>query len=284
MKTTTNSSSRGMAIAYSSPSHHTTPTAAFTNNRAEHQQQQNIQRMANQHTQGEPLQMKGKTKINIAAQEINWKKSNSSKKVETAIAGKKVDALLDTEDQVKGSTPGSGKHYAIYKNYGLIKGHLLNENLGGMGVPQNLFPIDASANAMHKNNIEIPAKSNFLKIHEHNSKQKKDDEKFLFHYSIAVKNAKDFHKDRRAEFQCLWHPKRIKDGFVPAASTGKGSVYSKGGGSKTTQYNLTLNEQLEDIGWGGEGSGRAKRIKWKGKTGTKGQWEDKNGGVWAKVG
>jgi hypothetical protein len=75
----------------------------------------------------------------------------------------------------QGSGPGDGEQAGIFaflptlgklpdgaSNQGgavYIKGHLLNDNLGGPGVAKNLFPITGQANANHKTQIEGPAKT-----------------------------------------------------------------------------------------------------------------------------
>lgn len=43
---------------------------------------------------------------------------------------------------------------------GFIRGHLLNDNLGGVGEVYNLFPITSSANGEHKITAEGKLKAN----------------------------------------------------------------------------------------------------------------------------
>ena len=56
-------------------------------------------------------------------------------------------------------TPPSGKQEVMdLLGSQYIRGHLLNENLGGPGENKNLFPITRSANAMHNTRIETAVK------------------------------------------------------------------------------------------------------------------------------
>jgi hypothetical protein len=65
----------------------------------------------------------------------------------------------------RGSTPKvtsctnvNDLNQARYRGYTWIKGHLLNENLGGPGNSENLTPLTAAANSDHKNTFEAPIK------------------------------------------------------------------------------------------------------------------------------
>lgn len=73
-------------------------------------------------------------------------------------------AWISPHDPKHGTTtpPRTG----AYADFNLIQGHLINANLGGVGEEYNLFPITASMNAQHKNNIEIPVKSQFLYLYQ----------------------------------------------------------------------------------------------------------------------
>lgn len=79
----------------------------------------------------------------------------------THVVGSKMTAELDPDEEVNGSEPGSGVQKTLMddlKNVGnfksMIRGHLLNDNIGGLGVAMNLFPITSQANSRHKNYVE----------------------------------------------------------------------------------------------------------------------------------
>lgn len=76
------------------------------------------------------------------------------------IVGKKMEAKLDPEEPVKGSATTADNYdwmkgiRAYYKPAGVIRGHLLNHDLGGYGVPENLYPISSMANSQHSDRVE----------------------------------------------------------------------------------------------------------------------------------
>ena len=71
-------------------------------------------------------------------------------------------------DHPQGSPPGSGHDglmallaapgSGVSAESGYIRGHLLNDNLGGPGTPENLFPITSNANAQHLSGVERQVK------------------------------------------------------------------------------------------------------------------------------
>ncbi len=73
-------------------------------------------------------------------------------------------AYLDPTDPKTGSrtAPGNG----IYANghYNLYQGHLLNANLGGQAITENLFPISPEMNRNHSSQVEDAVKASFLHL------------------------------------------------------------------------------------------------------------------------
>lgn len=59
--------------------------------------------------------------------------------------------------KLMGSLP-TGQKYSADANANYVRGHLLNDWLGGPGEPSNLFPITAHANSIHLNSIEADVK------------------------------------------------------------------------------------------------------------------------------
>jgi hypothetical protein len=84
--------------------------------------------------------------------------------------GKKMDSWLDPDDLLQGQSANLNKSQddlmnRIRAKYGLIggdvvKGHLLNDNLGGTALGKNLYPITRAANNDHLTHVE-----NFVKAH-----------------------------------------------------------------------------------------------------------------------
>ena len=78
---------------------------------------------------------------------------------ESEEVGNKMKAYLDPADPQYGSAPGNvlSKTMEALEKAGylkMIRGHLLNDNLGGPGIACNLFPITAEANHLHLLNAE----------------------------------------------------------------------------------------------------------------------------------
>ncbi|MDR3705699.1 MAG: DNA/RNA non-specific endonuclease [Paludibacteraceae bacterium] len=84
----------------------------------------------------------------------NYYKYNQNTLQETA--GEKAWAYLDPNNPVNGSEPGNSELYGSMNDLkkqgynSMIKGHLINSQLGGPGGSENLFPITTQANNLHK--------------------------------------------------------------------------------------------------------------------------------------
>lgn len=79
--------------------------------------------------------------------------------------GKEMKATLDPNDPKQGSTTAAawGVHKQLMERlkeiwntglFGIVRGHLLNDHLGGQAIPENLFPIARAANACHLYQVE----------------------------------------------------------------------------------------------------------------------------------
>jgi hypothetical protein len=106
------------------------------------------------------------TTVNYDAQTVKYTPYGSSV-LKNAIVGKKMTAHLDPGDPIKGSNPqlggdDQGLYDALNNQYGpneYIRGHLLNDNLGGLGVKDNLYPLTNAANHAHLEQAETVVKS-----------------------------------------------------------------------------------------------------------------------------
>lgn len=106
--------------------------------------------------------VQAKSYVKNTGQTFTWGKHKT-------IVGKKMEAWLDPNDPVQGESANINAdqtpmmdalraHYVI--NGGdLVKGHLLNDNLGGKALNNNLFPITRAANKLHLQTTENYAKS-----------------------------------------------------------------------------------------------------------------------------
>lgn len=61
------------------------------------------------------------------------------------------------QDTLRAKLPKVGTGKGASRN-GYIRGHLLNDNLGGPGKPENLYPITGHANSVHHSQVEKPLK------------------------------------------------------------------------------------------------------------------------------
>jgi hypothetical protein len=146
----------------------------------------------------------------------------------STIVGKKMEAWLDPNDPVQGESANINADQnpmmaAIRTHYGinggdLVKGHLLNDNLGGKALNNNLFPITRAANKQHLITTENYAKA---QLWTHNSP---------IWYSIEVQQPADINQSTHQFDVKLGNWDMATDTAHPAAITG--SVFSDLGSPK----------------------------------------------------
>lgn len=103
-----------------------------------------------------------KTSVNYQGQSYTYGKG------ETQMVGKQMEAHLDPAQPIRGQSANVNSSQntmmtAIRSAWGinggnLVKGHLLNDNLGGNALSSNLFPITKPANSAHLGYVENLAK------------------------------------------------------------------------------------------------------------------------------
>lgn len=159
----------------------------------------------------------------------------------SAVVGKKMTATLDPNAPIKGSTPKTGGdtntlYEDLNKKYGgnYVRGHLLNDNLGGLGVMENLYPLSTAANGAHLEHVEGPVKA--LLISGNTVK-----------YEVTAKQ-----NSAGADF--LKSPKSTL-GF--SASVGTQLLISRVIPVDPVVGNWGLNEELAHKGFGSQGGGIA---------------------------
>nr|WP_199066030.1 hypothetical protein [Chromobacterium sp. ASV5] len=144
--------------------------------------------------------------------------------------GQRMDARLNPDDVVVGSATGPNWTWmqALRQRYAaanVVRGHLLNHDLGGRSVEENLYPISTSANGEHSRNVEVHVKEALA-----DTKRLAWDQPV--EYSVQVQeNAA--HDPAAARFVCDWE-------------------YGPSGGRVAQTYTVTSNLQL-----GSAYSGRA---------------------------
>ncbi len=119
--------------------------------------------------------------------------------------GKKVEAKLHPGDPVVGSATSSPNASWMqrlrikYAKSKPIRGHLLNHDLGGKGVPSNLYPISTKANSDHSSKVEE-------KVKDHLESKAKDIGKkpnIGTYYRVEVLETVA-HDPENASFVCSW--------------------------------------------------------------------------------
>ncbi len=123
-------------------------------------------------------------------------------------------------DHPQGSSPdnaASKKHIDHFNKYDTyIRGHLLNGNIGGPGIAENLFPITAQANSLHYQLIEKYVEEWVNTF------------KYYVYYQVEVKNRND--KNGEADLECKAYPIDTNGNITKSGVLAV--IRSKPGGSK----------------------------------------------------
>lgn len=127
-----------------------------------------------------------KTKIEHKTEKVTFGAGESNE------VGVKMTAWLNPKKAMVGTSTGNPQ-LALYKavqnktSVPMIRGHLLNHDLGGFGVAQNLYPITSSANSKHKTNVENPVGDELFKADKTAG--------LGIYYEVNVKGVKNTAKD-----------------------------------------------------------------------------------------
>ena len=122
----------------------------------------------NRRASNDAIQLKTKIYHSTKAFTYNHEGENRTEPV-----GSTMEAYLDPFDPVKGSaTQKNGPQGDLLKavkshgTHSMVRGHLLNHDLGGFGVSDNLYPITSGANNKHKSYAENPVQSDLFDAHK----------------------------------------------------------------------------------------------------------------------
>lgn len=106
-----------------------------------------------------------KSSVTNTGQTYSW----GPKKKNKTIVGHTMEAYIDPDDKLTGESANINtdqtemmqwiKSHHDIKAAAAVKGHLLNDNLGGKALNVNLFPITKAANAVHLRTAENTAKN-----------------------------------------------------------------------------------------------------------------------------
>lgn len=154
--------------------------------------------------------------------------------------GTKMEAQLDVADPVIGTATGTQWQWtrALRQKFpqaGVVRGHLLNHDLGGNAIPSNLYPISTKANSEHSSKVEQPVKA---LLHEADANVRANNAKHLVkndvnnyvHYKVTLNEA-SAGDPRAASFGCLFK-------LGPTGTVNKVTVPSNLGSDKD-RYNAS---------------------------------------------
>ena len=133
-----------------------------------------------------------KTSITYTNGMFNYSLNGENRSVKVGV---EMEAYLDVKDPKEGTSPGGEQDELMmrlknkYDNNKIVKGHLLNSRLGGLGIAENLFPITVDANNKHKYEVENHVKS---KIKNRQN----------VYYRVNVENAEMNENSPTATFHC----------------------------------------------------------------------------------
>lgn len=197
------------------------------------------------------------------ATEINYAPGYYTYNSKTHVVGSQMIAYLDTTDEVNGSEPGSGVQKELMedlKNVGgyksMIRGHLLNDNVGGLGIAMNLFPITSQANSRHKNYVESYVKQAIKDDGKAGSKGR-----LIYRVSVAPRPEDVDAAKPEASFVCdaAW-----ENGEKVVSNTIESKPVSGGTGSgnvaDTSAVSKTFKTKDLPSGWGKKGAGYDERL------------------------
>lgn len=163
--------------------------------------------------------------------------------------GKKMEAWLHPNDMRQGQSSGLNVGqdemmdtirdvYGI-KGNNVVKGHLLNDNLGGLALNDNLYPITGAANKNHLNYVENAVKqANWIQA------------KGLY-YKVEV-DANPTIDDPEADFDCVlkeWNPKTNDLGkdIIPPTSIPSDLEDVAGKGYHLAPFNTYTGEEVNPV-------------------------------------
>jgi len=119
--------------------------------------------------------------------------------------GKTMTAKLDVKDPVVGTATGPNWTWMQYlrgqsPGAGVVRGHLLNHDLGGYAVDINLYPISTQANADHSEHVEQKVKG-MLNAEGSKAAASHAYKRVIYAVNVAETTA---HDPSEAYFNCAW--------------------------------------------------------------------------------
>lgn len=214
-----------------------------------------------------PVQLK--TKITHRTADFTYALDKKDK------VGVAMEAFLDPRDPVIGSSTGTPQK-ELYDavdakaKSSMVRGHLLNHDLGGYGVAENLYPITSSANSKHKFYVENPVQQELDKAQSVTNKTQHDNNEGQgIFYRVVVGNLQSDTNNlvtKKIEFICtaakltdvgkgsfgklgatLFNTTIVSD-TQGAKSVDRGSAHKTGNVSAAPE--MKVNKKVVPAGWG----------------------------------
>lgn len=225
---------------------------------------------------GQPV-IQLESEVKYKTQTVGYEDENGDLQKEEV--GKVADAWIDARDPIAGSAP-NGQQPELYKQIGkafkarFVRGHLLNDNLGGVGEIYNLFPITYSANAEHKNTAEGKLKQNArVELHEKSlqdklaksGNKKKATEKLVppfVHYRVTAiaANPDNLTENAAADFKCEMV---AAHSLLPMGQNEVWTIYSRPGAKITATGRRATKQEAKNENLGpfkSQGHGEASSV------------------------
>jgi hypothetical protein len=195
-----------------------------------------------------------KTEIHYQTQQVAYTDALNQSHSETV--GKVADAFIDVTDHVVGSAP-EGQQKQMYDRlkavYGqtFIRGHLLNDHVGGVGEIYNLFPITSHANSEHKITAEGHLKQHIrTELEAHDAAPA---EPAFVHYRVqaVANNPADLAADARAVFLC---DMVSAHNHLPGGQNESWKIISVPGAKETAEGDRSSKDEYSNSGLGSFGA------------------------------
>ncbi|MBC3812171.1 hypothetical protein [Undibacterium aquatile] len=132
--------------------------------------------------------------------------SGPNGEAEAHVVGKSMKAKLDVRHPVVGTATGVNwtwmQHLRrTYPRAGVVRGHLLNHDLGGFSIPENLYPISTEANADHSQKVEQKVKALLSAAERQHQRQPDSAPRIEYEVDVEEGTAED---PSKATFKCSY--------------------------------------------------------------------------------
>lgn len=202
--------------------------------------------------------------INYKVKEYGF--TDREDKRQRVTVGEIASAHLECMDPLVGSAPNPATHYELmqsikkFQNKGYVRGHLMNDHLGGIGEYYNLFPISYKANSEHKHTAEAWAKQALRDEYSYGKAHNLNPKDCYVDYTVqAISDSDDLSKNPSVDFVCYVRRAHGSDHSSTISSRTLGYGESKITGNKicNVHYSKDWSSNSNLYGWGASGQGES---------------------------